>query len=382
MGFGNVTVTLTLRPIKLAFLVELFDKKAIHSAIEINSLLWGGAYNPIIPVFRRKPKNWDWPITIPGNQGDIVLGYLDAYYPDFVVPLGDCANRKWDVVHRNLLRMEDVLSKPDESSTSLYGIGVLEILNSIYADEFRFKRAEPLNIVFPRISRKHSLFLECFFGTLPRAVDDTVGQRYGSRLQIQWPAVSIRDFHLYLGPEFLFPRRISMWKIRGIRHDIFRRDPCVFLLDATKPLDVIDYWNLRAIGWDVLPVPIQSKGQDGLLKMVEDFIEQNYVPYGSNETLFHTTTLLKGRCVSEEAVSEFSHSLHLQPAAGKRSPKYLRQLWQPRVWDNWAREKDGVECCDLVADSREYDFADMADDYVSVPTVDPPMTLRNPHSGD
>ncbi len=224
MGSGNVSLTLTLRPIKLAFLVELSDKRAIHTAIEINSLLWGGAYNPIVPVFRRKPTNWERLPLTRLKPSDIVRGYLDAYDPDFVVPLGDCANRKWDLEHRNLLQIEDVLTKPYEYSFQSYGIGILETLNWIHRDEFRFKRAEPLNIIFPKIPTRHWLFLATFFGALPKDIDDIVEKQYISRLQIQRPTVSIEEFYKYLRSDFLFPRRISMWKIRRRRYDIFRRD--------------------------------------------------------------------------------------------------------------------------------------------------------------
>ena len=32
---------------------------------------------------------------------------------------------------------------------------------------------------------------------------------------------------------------------------------CIFFLDATKGLDIMDYWNLRSVGWDVIPIPKQ-----------------------------------------------------------------------------------------------------------------------------
>ena len=51
MSVGNIGIK--LRPIKLGFLVNPNDKKAVMRAIEINSMFWGGSYNAIIPVFKR-----------------------------------------------------------------------------------------------------------------------------------------------------------------------------------------------------------------------------------------------------------------------------------------------------------------------------------------
>ena len=42
-----------LRPIRLAFVVDPADQHAILAAIEASSFLWGGAFNPIIPFYRR-----------------------------------------------------------------------------------------------------------------------------------------------------------------------------------------------------------------------------------------------------------------------------------------------------------------------------------------
>ena len=43
------------RPLRLAFLIQP-KMDALHEAIKINSSLWGGLYNPIIPLHRRAPK--------------------------------------------------------------------------------------------------------------------------------------------------------------------------------------------------------------------------------------------------------------------------------------------------------------------------------------
>jgi hypothetical protein len=371
---GNVDLTLTVRPIKIAFLVELSDIPALHTTIQINSFLWGGSYNPIVPIFQRKPKNWEPSFPSRLKPTDIVLGYLDAYDPDFVVPVGNCAKRKWDLGHRNLIQLEDVYAPLDEYFSPAYGIGLFETLNYLHEEEFKFTRQQPLNIIFPKIGSKHSLFLESVFGVLPKSIDDVVEQNFDSRLHIQRPKISILRYYKYLGPDFLFPRRISMWKIKADRQDPFSDEgQCVFLLDATKPLDVIDYWNLRAIGWNVVPVPVQVAAAEGLRTIAEKFIEETYLPYRYNENMYHRATILNSRHVSEEEFSNFAQSLRLQPPVDRHNPKYLVQWWQPRIWDNWAREKDGAECCNLIVRSQEYQLTDAADDNIAVRTVDPPM---------
>jgi hypothetical protein len=54
MPSGSLTVK--LRPLRIAFVVEADDRDAVYESIRINSLLWGGHFNPIIPFYRRMPK--------------------------------------------------------------------------------------------------------------------------------------------------------------------------------------------------------------------------------------------------------------------------------------------------------------------------------------
>lgn len=44
------TIKITLRPLKLAFLVNPSNTNALLKIIQINTFLWGGTYNPIIPA--------------------------------------------------------------------------------------------------------------------------------------------------------------------------------------------------------------------------------------------------------------------------------------------------------------------------------------------
>src|SRR3989344_3312334 len=86
----RVIVNVKLRPIKLAFLVDPKDSKGLARAIELNSTLWGGSYNPIIPTFKKVPKIWKESHIFGYNSEKILKGYIEAFNPDFIVPIGKC----------------------------------------------------------------------------------------------------------------------------------------------------------------------------------------------------------------------------------------------------------------------------------------------------
>ncbi|TET80139.1 MAG: hypothetical protein E3J41_00055, partial [Candidatus Cloacimonadota bacterium] len=70
------TVRVILRPIKLGFLVNPNDKQALVNAIEINSFLWGGIYNPIIPTFKRTSKRLEDESIKHLTSKEILEGYV------------------------------------------------------------------------------------------------------------------------------------------------------------------------------------------------------------------------------------------------------------------------------------------------------------------
>src|SRR5271166_1679566 len=86
MAFGDIT--LTLRPIKFALLVNPLERKALDRAIQTSLFLWGGVYNPIIPVYRRLPPYWSDLPSRRGSAAQICEAYLRTFDPDVVVLCG------------------------------------------------------------------------------------------------------------------------------------------------------------------------------------------------------------------------------------------------------------------------------------------------------
>lgn len=85
MSAGNLKIK--LRPLRLAFIVDPQEKVSVLEAIHICSFLWGGSFNPIIPIFRRFSKR-ERLVHHGANRLDVVNGYIEAFDPDFIVLTG------------------------------------------------------------------------------------------------------------------------------------------------------------------------------------------------------------------------------------------------------------------------------------------------------
>jgi len=335
MNMVSGTVTVRVRPLRVGFLVDPADRAGLRHAIELSTFLWGGSYNPIIPAYRRTPTKWEphrvRHLPLPS---DIVDGYLSGFDPDLVVPVGICANRSFQVGDRDIVKEDDLIGDLQDSASPHYGIGLIELLNDFIEKELKYKRNDDLQVVFPELPRAYGLFLASVFGALPKKAQELI-DKHSSNI----PGIS--KFHPTLTriPELLrsnnpFPRRLTSWSL----HERPLQGAHLFVCDATSTQDIIDYWNLRAAGFYVVPIPIQAAEKESIKSLARDFIENNYRPYRHNPEMFDHTTVQRSRSLKEDIVKSFCESLNIPKDEHKGQPRYLIQWWYPRLWDSWARE--------------------------------------------
>jgi hypothetical protein len=247
--------------------------------------------------------------------------------------MGICANRTFQVGNRDIVKADDLIGTLKDSATPNYGIGLIDLLNDFIEKELKYKRNDDLQVVFPELPRAYGLFLASVFGVLPKKAQEIIDKHF-----LNIPGISkvhptlARFLELLRSPNF-FPRRLTSWALE----EQPLREPQLFVCDATSKQDIVDYWNLRAAGYYVMPVPIQTAETDSMKAFARDFIERNYRPYRNNPQMFHHTTVQRSRSLSEETVKSFCQSLNIPNAGHKAQPKFILQWWYPRLWDAWAR---------------------------------------------
>ena len=339
------TITTTLRPLKFAFLVHPRDRSGLREAIELNTVLWGGQFNPIIPTYQRLPA--DWRRTGRSTTArEVFTGYIEAFDPDYVVPIGKIAEPPFPVCHRMVLSRKAVLGKFEETGTLGYGIGIFDILRHFVQEELRFKRRVPLRVVLPEPYRRYSLFLASTLGTLPGGTELALREYWTEPLSASWQQCEGHSYAELLDKNTLFPRRLSCLFLGGANNPNRGQRDCVFIMDATSTVDIIDFWNLRAIGWNVIPAPVQFTKHDDVSDLANKFIDDNYF----------TTTILNSENVKKEHVDKFVESLNIKPKEGTESSKIILQHSYPRIWDSRVRHRDQLGDFQIETDTRSLDI--------------------------
>src|SRR3954469_13435106 len=86
----RITIERRVRPLRFGFVVDPEDPAAVRRAFEINTILWGGRFNALIPLFRLWPPREKNMVAGPFSPVDAANGYLSAFEPDYVVEIGEC----------------------------------------------------------------------------------------------------------------------------------------------------------------------------------------------------------------------------------------------------------------------------------------------------
>lgn len=324
------TVTQRLRPLRLAFLVNPADRRDVMEAIRLSSTFWGGMFNPIIPCYGgRVPRAWSRHSTVGMNPRKLVEGYLDGFDPDVIVPVSPGSEEFIPPNKRAKLTSEAMLGEVIASGATAAGVGAFEMVRSLAEKEFKFIRNDDLSLLLPSFDKRHEMFLLSVFGDWPNDLRELVKGHFEGKLKIVQQKCSIAGFEKLLAPQYLNPRRVGVREI-----EYHPREACVYCMDATSSLDVIDFWNLRAAGYYVIPAPKQIFASESLRNWIESFVEENY----SHEPgAYRHTTFQVGRSLKDEDVEPFLKSLNIE-SPGDEKFKYTMRSWYPRLWDKWARE--------------------------------------------
>ena len=120
----------------------------------------------------------------------------------------------------------------------------------------------------------------------------------------------------------------------------------IFFFDAENPVDIIDYWNLRAISRYVYPIPKQFSHSEKLKNFVLSELVENV---GS---IRFPKPSIRSSSVSEEEYLEFFNSIECQPIQG-----VYPQMWEKLIHD----DKRAMYSFD--SGRRYYDIHDISSNY-------------------
>lgn len=373
----SINIKNRLRPIRFAFLVRPSDKKSITEIFRVNTCLWGGLYNPIIPVFKRTPTWWSNDSLKRESPSEILNRYLDFFEPDILVECEEGLAGESGFDHRRIIKLDDLLVGDDNNSWNKFGLDVYDLYNELYDKEFKYQLKTPHNITIVKgRSAAQDILASCLFGGFPTEKKHSYYQKvFEDIFDAKTIKLEPKSFEKIYREGITSPLRMANKYIKCYSSN--HMPPSLFIFDSTKPYDLLDYWNLRAVyNNQVIPIPKQWLAE--LSEYCKEFILKNYRPIPANSfgTMIRPKAMFSRSISNDEADILFTEYIKVE----KQGANCI-QNWYPnfdaKAYKGVSREQRPL----LTVDEKDAEYSfDLNGNPVKIDSLKP--SFGNEHCGN
>lgn len=286
----SIHVRQRLRPLRHAFVVNEADLEGAARAASINAALWGGVYNPIVPV---KPAE-DRHGLVAEFDPDILVNFTGADLP------ADLAAR---YEHR-IVGMEDLVDTDDRTKRRRLALGfnILPILRHVHDTEVRLS-PDPTRaaVILPEEAAGWPEFITFAYGAFGRIPESDVSFEEMYRRALRSRDVALPD--LTPPPDYeniLLPLEFTGYGLRRYGGFGSFSSHIVFIGDHRSVTDLVEFWNIRATGRTTVFVPVAAfRSFESLIRIV---VTEGRYPI--NQQVENSADVQKGPSVSDQHFEE------------------------------------------------------------------------------
>lgn len=367
-----------LRPTRIGLLVRPTQKNhaLVREFIRTCSCLWGGPFNPIIPVCRSLPKPWRQEAFKEISGGGLADAFIRFFEPDVFVEaeaglakeVGIEDSRR-SIYSRSVPFKQFTESKRQRRAEFKFGLTAFDIYRELYRKDFRFASREPRKVV---LVNDPDPFFESVFGAFPsnenlkyfaKSFEDVFKPSI-------LPATAETCLKIYKEEPFT-PFHATTFQLE-VNHDRHSDGPTVFVFDPNQTVDLIDFWNLRQFKPDVIAINIHWFA--AFEPMIHKIIKTNHRPLNDNGVMISTTVEFARSIGAEKA-----DPLVKKHLTGLPEGSFSWKPWFDPIWrNNW--RGGGIQPRRAEVYSKELSFEDSpsADKQPSirVPSIDPEFASR------
>ena len=331
----SLNADLKLRPTRIGFLVRPSDLPNLRKVFQICSCLWGGMYNPIIPVSRSLPAAWRRDHNRGPSGHQLALGYIRFFEPDVFVETKPglaqsvgVADDPQSVLDPRVISLDDLVHIAGDGVPNFkFGLDIFNVYRELYRSEFKFVPRYDSFVALFRDRSRHGAYIDATFGGFPKhealaSIQQGYKDAFNPTILKHEPSAWLQLFEKGGHTPLTFTNH-------ALGPPYSERDPTIFVANPTSSLDLLDLWNLRLIRKNVLLV--NSEWLPDLRDYLRDFVERNYHPLPGNPHGVMIRTIVEiGRSFSNEEAEK----LALNTFADLPQGSWSRKLFYDSIWDN------------------------------------------------
>ena len=287
----DLFITNKLRPTRIGFLVRPSDRASIRKIMRINACLWGGLYNPIIPVFRRPPSAWKNSFLPHEKITEIITGYIRFFEPDVyvesergLIEKAGLSNIKIRGYEANVCTLDEFFeNKYRAQSQPKFGLSIRELIADIYEKERKFELKKETTGL---LSSDKRVLSEILLGVYPTDTDSSNYQNdFEEVFDASYQKMNADTWQKIFSRQVVTPFSTSS---KHLTYDYrWHDEPVIYFFDQKENTDLIDLWNSRCIARPVLPAPIELF--DDIKVLLKEFIERHHRPANNNGVMLRVS---------------------------------------------------------------------------------------------
>ena len=311
---------------------------AVRQIMQVCTCLWGGIYNPIIPVCTTLPDAWRNPPFRELSGPELAKGYIRFFEPDvFVETCGGLAAEAG--LLDSQLEFDEprtipisAFSDPDpDRMPRPFGTSILHVYRHLYEREFRFVSRDGDHVAAISTVGADGAFIEAVFGGFPaNGWLASMQTAYADAFKPAEVTADAAGFIKVIKEEYRFPLCFTREGLKREYGGFDRGEPTLFVVDPDSPLDLIDFWNARLFRSSVLPVSTRWF-QDHREFLVE-FLKEHYRPLPRNpHGVMIIPTIQFGRSVGEERAKALVAESGL---TNLQDSRWAFKFFYDRIWND------------------------------------------------
>jgi hypothetical protein len=331
----ELSAEILLRPTRIGFLTSPTDLASVRAIMRACTCLWGGVFNPIIPVFKRAPKEWRPEIYRSFKGAEVAKGYTRFFEPDVYVEAeqglleeAGLGALRHQLIHDPQVIALEKLLEPEQGrdwAEPAFGLNIHDALANIYKTEQQFVRRDDQASLYVSPERGNALS-EAMFGVYPALKGvKYIEQAYRDVYRPEKIKPTPDTWRQVFLKKATTPLRVTSYRVDTERH--WHHDLVLFVFDPQRATDLIDLWNLRLEPHPVLPVPLDWF--EALRDDIYEIFRAEHRPVvGNSNGVMHNATIEFGRSIPKAKAESLVRSLKPGLPSGALVVKY----WRNAIW--------------------------------------------------
>lgn len=279
-------------PIRFAFAISLSDDSALD-AVKYSTALWGGQGNILVPIWKKFPNK---------ELKKRSIGLLKDFDPDYIVNLSSIGVPKdiADEFGKRILPKSEFLKSDNGSTQFGCGLTIVPLLNHIWDTETKSVTGKSRALQFKDIKGRYHKYWSFVFGKYPDGFKADFESIFSSALEARELKASFANLKKVKTNEIIAPINITVYQLTRLGYGGGFSSHLIYIGNPTNTHDLVEFWNLRASGCEILFVPINHYKDFG--EKIKIAIEAGDYPI--NERVQNQADMQKAPSIKESEFEE------------------------------------------------------------------------------